>query len=134
MKEKFTIVVSILLLMTITEVFCQSIVQRDITWYSEQNTDLNAAVQLSASCRIVTHRNQTIDLIWGDTKTFSVVSVDGNWLDPNQEGSLLYHVKYQEVNGEITINRIANEITIVIDFTKEFAAGIREKFIINRFE
>jgi hypothetical protein len=116
--------------------YCQdsTITARDMIWYSDHNVELHSNTGIDATCRILTHSSTSVDLDWAGVTSFSVVSVDGTWSDPSQDGSLIYHVLYQQKRGDITIKRAQGEITITIDLTPDFADGMQEKFVINRFE
>ena len=135
MKAIYIAGMIILLAMPLQESFGQStIVQRDITWYSDQNVELHSSTTINATCAIITHNNSTIDLNWDGVTTFTIQSIDGSWTDPTQDGTLTYHVQYQAKNGSVAIQRLQGAITVIIDLTLDFPDGMKEQFMINRFE
>lgn len=111
-----------------------TITKRDITWFSDQNMELHSSTQINASCAITTHNSNSIDLNWGGLTTFSILSIDGNWTDPGVDGTLTYHIQYQDKKGNIVIQRLGGVITLTIDLTVEFPDGMHVQFSINRFE
>ena len=133
MKKKHLIFIGLLISICGWKAIGQNIpiIQRNVTWQSNQSIELHSMSAISSTCQVVTKTDQTVELVWGDTRVFSVTSVDGDWADPAQEGSLIYHVIFQEVSGDITIKKEGAETTVVIDFTSEFPDGMKLKLIIN---
>ncbi len=133
MKKKHLIFIGLLISICGWKAIGQNIpiVQRIVAWQSNQSIELHSMSAISSTCQVVTKTDQTVELVWGDTKVFNVTSIDGDWADPAQEGSLIYHVTFQEVNGDITIKKEGTDTTVLIDFTSEFPGGMKLKLIIN---
>ena len=133
MKKKHLIFIGLLISICGWKAIGQNIpiIQRNVTWQSNQSIELHSMSAISSTCQVVTKTDQTVELVWGDTRVFGVTSIDGDWADPAQEGSLIYHVTFQEVSGDITIKKEGAETTVVIDFTSEFPDGMKLKLIIN---
>ena len=118
-----------------TNVFAQGIINRDITWYTNQSVELHSSVTMDKSGRIITHGKTTIDYVVSDTQTltFSITKIEGTWADPNVAGTLTYRVKYQGKPGKIIIERAAT-LTAVIDFTEVAPEAMKQKILITSFQ
>ena len=127
----------LLLLLILTSAgFSQSVTSRDITWSSAKSVELHSTVDLNQSSKLVTHSTKQIDYVQSNnsTLTFLISSIDGTWSDPNTNGSLVYHVKYQSRPGKITIERTGSGIVATIDFTESSPDAVKQKILIDSFQ
>jgi hypothetical protein len=118
-------------------VFAQNVATSKIAWQSERSLEMHSSQDIIRYCTITTDPTSiTLDYTNSkDSFTFSVTQVEGNWSNPSQAGSILYHVTYQDVAGEIRIARLAGEnVTITIDFTASVESAMQQQFFIYDFE
>jgi len=116
--------------------FSQSVVSRDITWSSSNNTELHSNVNIVQNCKLITRSNIQIDYIINESNTFifSIHEIVGVWNDPNMNGAITYHVQYQGRPGIIIIERTDTGISAILDFTDTAADALKQKIFINSFE
>jgi hypothetical protein len=108
------------------------IVSREVTWQTEKSLELHSNQEGERPCKIVTRKDQSIDLICdNNTLTFSIQRVTGNWGDYTKDGSLSYDVTYQEFPGKVIVNRKDDQVVVLIDFTEREKQGMKRKFFIT---
>jgi hypothetical protein len=124
----------LVLIFITTSALSQSIVNRDITWNAAKSVELHSNVDVVKPSKLITRGTSQIEWVTGeDVLTFIITSVDGTWTSPNQTGSLVYHVTYQDRPGKITIER-STDITAIIDFTESAPEALQQKILIDSFE
>lgn len=116
--------------------FSQSITSRVITWSSSTSTELHSNVNIDHHCTLITRSDNQIDFVieGNSALIFSVNSIDGNWSDPNVNGSLTYHISFQGRPGVVIIERTDFGISAVIDFTETASDALKQKIIIDHVE
>jgi hypothetical protein len=134
MRNNGAIILLILILIVAENVQGQ-VISRTITWNSNSNTELHSNVVVQETCKMITNANSSIDLVCenADTLTFSITSIEGALNNPDETGSIIYHVEYQERPGKIYLDH-SDQLTITIDFTESTASAMKRKFLINSFE
>ena len=113
----------------------QNIVDRTITWNSQNSVELSVSKSLGEQTTIITRSKNDVELKRGETSLlFTVLNVDGDWSDPVTEGKLVYHVMYQNAEGIITLERNETDLSFIIDFTAAAKDAMKQKIIIDNFE
>jgi hypothetical protein len=131
------IMVSLLGIAFVNEAFGQDsgIVSREVSWQTARSLELHSNQQGDRSCKVVTRKDKSIDLICGtDTLTFAIARVSGTWTDHTKDGSLKYDVTYLELPGKIVVSRNGEEVSVFIDFTEKVKDGMKRRFFVSQID
>jgi hypothetical protein len=116
----------------------QDILKQKTAWYSAKATDeLNNNQEISLQSTFTIDGENTIR--WeqnGGAKiyNFTILSVDSQWKNTEQNGVVRYEVEAKGKRGIITVGRVSNLLEISMEFLQDGANTMPFTFTIERYE
>jgi hypothetical protein len=118
------------------EMKAQNISTDTIRWNATGFTDVLANVTVQKPCQFVAYKTSKIDWLQNNgTVVFSIVvnSVEGTWVNVNEDGTITYNVQLDGLLGKITIVRTGQSIKLIMDMHGD-ADDIKNEYSISGFE
>src|SRR5690606_3803061 len=105
MRHVFIIFIALALFST---AHAQSMTVYTVTWHIDKIKILDNDSLQNYSCKIITYGDDKI--MWLQNADsyhteFSVNSVEGNWTDVSQNGSIVFHVAFATKNGTVEFSK-----------------------------
>jgi hypothetical protein len=116
----------------------QEILNQKTAWYSAKATDeLNNNQEIDLKSTFIINRKSTIQ--WEQNAgakiyNFTILSVDSQWVNTEQNGIIRYDVESRGKRGIITVGRVNNILEISMEFIQDGANTMPFTFKIERFE
>jgi hypothetical protein len=96
-----------------------SLSQDTISWKVESFNDVNSGELVSITSEFVSYQTNAIQWIQKNGEyvmDFTITAIEGTWSNPQENGRIVYRVKYGTQPGTITIQRTNGVTTILTDF------------------
>lgn len=114
-----------------------TVASKELTWHCGELTDKSNSKRIVSQHRLVTHGQASIDLHRGNEQklTFKILSIKGEWGSENEDGILVYQVRYAtDALGKVTVERKGRSVKALIDFTQGNKNGLNVEFTVDKIE
>lgn len=133
---RYLLVISFLMVLVVPSM-SQNILQQKTVWYSTRAINTDSQNDLSMESQFIINAQNTIE--WKQnqglkTYTYTIVNSQSGWADVAQNGSIQYNVRFNGINGAITIGRKDGGLFIKLEFIEEGSNTMPYEFIIDRME
>ena len=126
--------VSILFVLSFSLARSQDVTTAKLAWSVIQLTDLNANVVESYKCVFKTNGDKAIMWLQNNETfqtEFKIEAMRGTWADVNKDGSIVYSISTDGLEGSLTFKHLGNSITITLDLEQESGNNLRHKYTVS---